>query len=79
MRTTYVIRDGQLVEKVQEKPVKRVNLQSDWGETKSPIDGKIYDGRAAYSEHLQRNGCEIVGNDMPPSRYHGPGAYIGDL
>lgn len=87
MKTTFVFRDGQLVSKQTGEPlvtpkefvgIARPQVASDWAPVRSCIDGKIYDGRTAYTEHLRRHGCVIVGNDMPPSRYGGPGGYIGD-
>lgn len=81
---TYVMRDGQLVDKSTGEPMPQRDgpfdwrppaVVSDWEPVKSPIDGKTYDGKAAYLNHLKAHDCVIVGNDMPSSRYGGPGGH----
>jgi hypothetical protein len=32
-------------------------------EVRSPIDGRIYDGKSEYYRHVERAGCAIVGFD----------------
>jgi hypothetical protein len=68
-RTTYVWRDGRLIEKHLAAPISSgPNIISD---TMAPIrsmaDGKLYDSKSAYYGSVKAAGCEIVGND-PSSR-----------
>lgn len=80
---TYVMRNGSLVDKSTGEPMPQrerhewtaPRIASDWEAIESPIDGKVYEGRKAYLEHLKRHDCVIVGNDMPRSRYGGPGGH----
>jgi hypothetical protein len=60
--TTYVLRDGVLVEKRYAPPKSGVQIMRDTPEYVSPIcneDGRhpLIDGRAARREDLKRNGC----------------------
>ncbi len=81
---TYVMRDGELVDKSTGEPMPQREgpfewrapaVCSDWGSITSPIDGRPYDGRAAYLSHLKAHDCVIIGNDMPSRKYGGPGGH----
>lgn len=69
-RTTYVIRDGQLVEKHLAGPRHATfgsapNVISDTMEpTLNHADGRHYDSKSNFTRAVKAAGCEIVGNDM---------------
>lgn len=71
-RRVYVWRNGKVVLKHQRPVRARIHLIRDFQEpVKSLIDGKHYDSRRHYLDHVKDNGCEIVGNDfndMPMTR-----------
>ena len=64
MRTTYVMRNGELVEKNQaNEEVHAPMIMGDITPYKSMIDGSIIQSRSRHREHLQANGCIEVGNE----------------
>ena len=63
MSKRFVQIKGELVE-VSKEPMVRTEIIGDFKEpVKSMIDGKMYDSRSAYVEHLKRHGYTVVGND----------------
>lgn len=67
-RATYVMRDGQLVEKHLAAPLHQGDLapfvRADGMDAiRSMADGRMYDSKSAYYGSVKRAGCEIVGND----------------
>lgn len=60
--TTYVLRNGELVERQFAEPLARgPMIQSDLAAFKSPLEGhKIIEGRAQLRDELKRNNCRIV-------------------
>lgn len=67
-RATYVIRDGQLVEKHLAEPLHQGELApfvraDGMDAVRSMADGKLYDSKSAYYGSVKRAGCEIVGDD----------------
>lgn len=68
-RTTYVLRDGVLVEKHHAPPLSGFapNVISDaMAPIRSHADGRIYDSKSAYRQGLRATGCVEVGNDKAP-------------
>lgn len=78
--TTYVIRDGQLVDKrfAPRQPVARSHLPcpairpDGMSDTWNPATGLLYDSRSAYYRAVKDAGCEIVGDDRAFSEPSGP-------
>lgn len=67
-RATYVIRDGQLVEKYLAAPLHDPSaapfVRTDGMDAiRSMADGQVYDSRSAYYRSVRQAGCEIVGDD----------------
>ena len=68
-RATYVLRDGQLVDKRFATPLHRAegsgpNIRTDGMDAiVSMADGQTYDSKSAYYASVRRAGCEIVGDD----------------
>ena len=65
--STYVIRDGKLIEK-HLAPLRgddaRVHIISDTMElTRHMADGKYYDSKQKFREATKANGCVEIGND----------------
>ncbi len=66
-RTTYVIRDGELVDKRQAAPL---NAKAEapmvrpdgMGPMRSMADGRVYDSRSAYYASVRAAGCDIAGD-----------------
>lgn len=70
-RATYVIRDGELVEKHLARPLHASSaapmIRTDGMDAiRSMADGRMYDSKSAYYADLKARGCEIVGNDKAP-------------
>lgn len=59
--TTYVMRDGKLVEKSQAAPLEQSYVVSDLTEVfESPVDGKtLIHSRGQYERHLRAHGKHI--------------------
>jgi len=66
--TTYVIRDGELVEKggVSFRDTKNVHVISDVQPFISPIDRSLISSRSQVREHERIHGVKQVGNDFTP-------------
>lgn len=65
MRTRYVLRDGQLVEKRYAPPLNgsAYVISDQLDNVVNPIDGRAYDSKSAYYRTVRNAGCEIAGND----------------
>ena len=72
-RTTYVLRDGQLLDRRNAPPPplagRRLGrapaIRSDGMDAiRSMVDGRMYDSKSAYYSSVRRAGCEIVGDDV---------------
>ena len=65
MRRRYVIRDGELVEKVDARPRLFEVMIDAYGNNPvvSPVDGKLIGSRADLRAHNERNDVVDVGND----------------
>ncbi len=62
MRKTYIIRDGKLVPKHQER--KNVhNVIGDLNPYESIITGEMIGGRRQHRDHLKDHNCIEVGNE----------------
>jgi len=70
-RTTYVLRNGELVDKRVAPPlhvaanapmVRRDSMDP----VRSMADGRIYDSRSEYYASVRAAGCEIVGDERAP-------------
>jgi hypothetical protein len=75
-RTTYVLRDGQLVPKNEvRRPWLHGVIPDGMDATECPADGKVYESRSAYYRAVKNAGCEILGSTeaLPqPRRSEGP-------
>lgn len=59
--TTYVLRDGALVEKSKAPPRVSHYIASDYKPFRSPLDGHpMIDGKRELRESLARNQCRLV-------------------
>lgn len=63
--TTYVLRNGELVEKAKAPPRPGVMVMGDLKPYKSPLGNGWVDGRRARREELARSGCR----EVDPSEY----------
>lgn len=67
-RATYVIRNGELVEKHLASPLHPTrdapNIRPDGMDAiRSQADGRMYDSKSGYYQSVRAAGCEIVGDD----------------
>ncbi len=70
-RTTYVLRDGELVDKREAPPLHPGGpapmVRTDgMAALRSMADGRIYESRSAYYASVRAAGCEIVGDERKP-------------
>ena len=73
MRTTYVIRNGELVEKHKANDeVHAPMIMGDITPYKSMIDGSMIQSRSRHREHLRENGCIEVGNESMETKLTAP-------
>lgn len=80
-RVSYVMRNGELVEKktsepiaVPDGPLQAPTVISDTPDYRSPIDGRMISGRAARREDLKRNNCVEAGDSsLSPIKRKGDG------
>lgn len=68
-RTTYVMRNGKIVEKSKAAPLHasrdaRVHVISDTCEVKSMADGRMYTSKSRYRADLRARNLVEVGNDI---------------
>lgn len=72
MRETYVMRNGELVEKNRAAPLSadpRVHVISDvMPAMRHPITGKLMDSKSEFRKVTRAAGCVEVGNDKWPER-----------
>ena len=68
---SYVWRDGRFIDKatgedmtVPDGPIACPNVMPDTPAYRSPIDGRVIEGKSARREDLKRNGC-IEAGDRP--------------
>lgn len=61
--TTYVIRDGQLVEKSKAPPKGGLFVMSDVQPFVSPIDNTLITSRSGVREHERKHNVYQIGND----------------
>lgn len=66
--TTYVLRDGELVEKAKAEPreTKSIHVISDVAPFISPIDRSLISSRSQVREHERIHGVRQIGNDYTP-------------
>jgi len=73
MRTTYVMRNGELVEKHQANDGKQAPMiMGDIAPYQSMIDGSMIQSRSRHREHLKANGCIEVGNESMETKLNAP-------
>ena len=73
MRKTYVIIDGQLVEKHKANDViDAPMIMGDIAPYQSMIDGSMIQSRSRHREHLRDNGCIEVGNESMETKRTAP-------
>jgi hypothetical protein len=65
MRRTYVMVDGEFVERKRDKKGRWHYVQPDIAPYKSMIDGRMITSRSQHRAHLKENGCIEVGNEDP--------------
>lgn len=69
-RTTYVLRDGELIERGQAYALASSSAPYVQSDTMDPIrshaDGRMYDSKSAYRAGLRARGCIEVGNERAP-------------
>ena len=73
MRKTYVMRNGELVEK--HKANDEINapmIMGDIAPYQSMIDGSMIQSRSRHREHLRDNGCVEVGNEKMETKLTAP-------
>lgn len=61
--TTYVIRDGKLVEKSTVEPLGHYVISDEMPPTRHMADGKHYTSKAKFREATRRAGCVELGNE----------------
>jgi len=61
--TTYILRDGKLIEKPGNKPRRGLEIVSDIQPYKSMIDGSRIGSRSTHRTHLRDHNCIEVGNE----------------
>lgn len=81
-RTTYVIRDGELVERHLAGPLHEganaPNVISDnMDPTFNHADGRRYDSKRAFEKAVRATGNEIIGNDTSIMRLRPPVNEVG--
>lgn len=73
MRTTYVIRNGELVEKSKiNDETNAPMVMGDIAPYQSMIDGSMIQSRSRHREHLKANGCIEVGNESMETKISAP-------
>jgi hypothetical protein len=79
--TTYVLRDGKLVEKSAASIDPRLHIISDtMPMTLNHANGQRYDSKRAYEKGVRAAGCEIVGNEkLTNTRHFDPGPVAPDV
>lgn len=65
MRTRYVLRAGELVEKRYAPPLNgsAYIISDHLDDVVNPLDGRAYDSKSAFYRTVREAGCEIAGND----------------
>jgi hypothetical protein len=66
-RCTYVMRNGELVEKHLAPPPEHSGpyvISDNMDYVQNHADGQHYDSKRAFEKAVRRAGCEIVGNDQ---------------
>lgn len=64
--TTFVYRNGKLVEKSKAEPLDRVHVISDtMNPTRNHADGRVYDSKAKFRQATKASGCIEIGNERP--------------
>lgn len=72
-RVTYVLRNGELVEKHLAAPLHASAdapqvIRDGMDPTFNHATGRFYDSKRAYERDTRRAGCVIVGDQRPPER-----------
>lgn len=72
-RATYVLRNGELVEKHLAGPLHASAdapqvIRDGMDPTFNHATGRLYDSKRAYERDTRRAGCVIVGDERPPAR-----------
>jgi hypothetical protein len=65
MKRTYVLVDGEFVERKKDSTGRYHYVQQDIQPYKSMIDGSMITSRSMHRRHLKANNCVEVGNDDP--------------
>lgn len=70
--TTYVLRNGELVDKAQAEPLARARgpqvITDTMDGTWHPCDGRVYDSKSRFRAETRARGCIEVGNETIPDR-----------
>ena len=65
MKRTYVLVDGEFVERKKDSKGRYHYVMPDIQPYRSMIDGKMVSSRSEHRRHLKANNCIEVGNDDP--------------
>ena len=65
MKRTYILIDGEFVERTKDNKGRYHYVIPDITPYKSMIDGKMVTSRSEHRRHLKANNCIEVGNDDP--------------
>lgn len=65
MKRTYILVDGEFVERKKDEKGRYHYVVPDITPYKSMIDGKMVTSRSEHRRHLKANNCIEVGNDDP--------------
>jgi hypothetical protein len=65
MKRTYVLIDGEFVERKRDKSGRYHYVMPDIQPYKSMIDGRMITSRSEHRRHLKANNCVEVGNEDP--------------
>lgn len=65
MKRTYILVDGEFVERKKDEKGRYHYVVPDIQPYKSMIDGKMVTSRSEHRRHLKANNCIEVGNDDP--------------
>lgn len=65
MKRTYILVDGEFVERKKDQKGRYHYVVPDIQPYKSMIDGKMVTSRSEHRRHLKANNCIEVGNDDP--------------
>ena len=72
MKRTYVLLDGEFVERKRDRKGRYHYVQPDIQPYKSMIDGRMVTSRSEHRRHLKANNCIEIGNEDPTKHIRKP-------